>query len=225
MVEEAVRLTAVTDDTDFALAADHASRLGTYSLAKRILDVVISCLAILVCLPLWAAIVIVIRVTSPGPAIFRQWRPGQYGVPFEILKFRTMAVDAEQRLGEVLTLNQQPDHTLIRIKDDPRVTPIGRFLRRTSLDETPQLLNVLRGEMSLVGPRPISRPIPDPRGLWRLQAKPGITGLWQVNGRKDADCEYMLGRDMEYLAHRSLAYDACLVLRTVRAVIWGRGAG
>jgi len=225
MVEEAVRLTSVADETDFTLAADHASRLGTYQLAKRMLDIVVSFCAILVCLPLWAAIVIAIRAVSPGPAVFRQWRPGQYGVPFQILKFRTMTADAEQRLDEILALNQQRDHTLIRIKDDPRVTPIGRFLRRTSLDETPQLINVLRGEMSLVGPRPISRPIPDPRGLWRLQAQPGITGLWQVNGRKAEDCDYMLSRDMEYLAHRSLAYDACLIARTVRAVICGRGAG
>jgi lipopolysaccharide/colanic/teichoic acid biosynthesis glycosyltransferase len=135
-----------------------------------------------------------------------------------------MRQDAENQLDEILAQNPEPDGSLIRVKDDPRVTRIGRFLRATSLDETPQFINVLRGEMSLVGPRPISRPIPDPRGLQRLAARPGMTGMWQVHGRKDTDCQFMLQQDMEYLNRRCLSLDLGLIAATFGTLLKARGA-
>ncbi len=198
--------------------------LRTYLFVKRVLDVTIALLGIAFCLPLWALIAIAIKLESRGPVIFRQRRPGHLGRPFWILKFRTMCSDAEERLQDVMHLNAQEDGSLIRIQDDPRVTRLGRWLRKASLDETPQLINVLKGEMSLVGPRPISRPIPDPRGLWRLQAVPGITGLWQINGRKETDTDYMLARDMMYLQRRCLSLDLYILLMTIPAALRGNGA-
>lgn len=199
-------------------------RLGTYLVVKRCLDIVVALLGMIICLPLWAVIAIAIRLDSPGPIVFRQKRPGQYGAPFAILKFRTMVQDAEARLGEVLARNRERDHSLIRVENDTRVTRVGRWLRATSLDETPQLVNILRGQMSLVGPRPISRPIPDPRGRLRLDARPGLTGLWQISGRKDTDCQFMLRKDMEYLEKRCLALDWRIVVGTIRAILLRQGA-
>jgi lipopolysaccharide/colanic/teichoic acid biosynthesis glycosyltransferase len=198
--------------------------LRTYLFVKRLLDIIVSLAGIVLCLPLWALVAVAIKLDSRGPIIFRQLRPGYLGRPFWILKFRTMLPDAEERLDEVMHLNVQKDGSLIRIRNDPRVTRVGRWLRKTSLDETLQLINVLRGEMSLVGPRPISRPIPDPRGLWRLQARPGITGLWQINGRKETDTAYMLAKDMEYLQRRCLLLDLYILLMTIPAAIRGNGA-
>ncbi|MGD9497482.1 MAG: sugar transferase [Armatimonadota bacterium] len=191
---------------------------------KRACDIALSLLGIVLCLPLWALIALAIRLDSPGPVLFRQVRPGHRGVPFGILKFRTMYEDAEERLAEVLAYNKELDHSLIRIEDDPRVTRVGRWLRKFSLDETPQFVNVLRGEMSIVGPRPISRPIPDVRGLLRLEAMPGMTGLWQINGRKNTDCKHMLELDMRYLRERGVLLDLSIMLMTVWAVLRGTGA-
>lgn len=206
------------------LTLQQERNLAFYSAAKRCLDVVGALVGILLCLPLWIIIAVAIKLDSRGPILFRQYRPGQYGVPFRILKFRTMHQDAEARLNEVLALNKQSDNSLIRLEHDPRVTSVGAILRSLSLDETPQFINVLRGEMSLVGPRPISCHIPDPRGLSRLVARPGLTGLWQVSGRKDTDCDFMLKKDMEYLERRCLTLDCSILLATLRAVIRRDGA-
>lgn len=198
--------------------------MRVYLALKGMVDVIGSLCGIVLCAPLWGLIALAIRHDSPGPVIFRQQRPGQWGIPFDILKFRTMRQDAETNLEQILAENPEPDNSLIRVKNDPRVTRIGRFLRATSLDETPQFINVLRGEMSLVGPRPISRPIPDPRGLQRLAARPGMTGLWQVNGRKDTDCKFMLEQDMHYLNRRCLTLDLSLLGATVGTLLKARGA-
>lgn len=195
-----------------------------YLALKEATDIIGALVGITLCLPLWALLAIIIRLDSPGPVIFRQRRPGQWGIPFEILKFRTMRPDAEQLIGEVLAVNPEPDGSLIRVANDFRITRIGRILRALSLDETPQFINVLRGEMSLVGPRPISRPIPDPRGLARLAARPGMTGLWQVNGRKDTDCQYMLEKDMEYLQHRGMKLDLQIIGQTFWTLLKRGGA-
>lgn len=198
-------------------------RPRTYRVVKRAADVVLASVALLLALPLWLFIALLVKLSSPGPVFFRQERPGRHGVPFRIFKFRTMVQDAEERLAEVCNVNDTRD-PLIRVKNDPRVTGVGHLLRVTSLDELPQLLNVLAGEMSLVGPRPISRPIQDPRNPIRLQVTPGITGLWQISGRKNENTDYMLRKDMEYLQKRSLSFDAMILVRTVLAVIRADGA-
>lgn len=208
----------------FSTSAELSLNLRLYLAAKGMIDVVGSLCGIVLCAPLWGLIALAIKWDSPGPVIFRQKRPGQWGIPFDILKFRTMREDAEAHLDQVLADNPEPDGSLIRVKDDPRVTRIGRFLRATSLDETPQFINVLRGEMSLVGPRPISRPIPDPRGLQRLAARPGMTGMWQVHGRKDTNCQFMLQQDMEYLNRRCLTLDFALMAATFGTLLKARGA-
>ena len=200
------------------------SASAAYLTVKRIGDVLLAAVAIILCAPLWLVCAIAIKLDSRGPILFRQVRPGHRGVPFHILKFRTMCEDAEERLGEVLDRNKEPDHSLIRVDEDPRVTRVGHLLRKWSIDETPQFINVLRGEMSIVGPRPISRPIPDPRGYQRLAAKPGITGVWQTNGRKLTDCQHMLDLDMDYLNKRCLLLDAALIARTFAAVLRADGA-
>ncbi len=223
-VSQAEEALPSTPALDTVLHLPESRSLRAYLVVKRVLDIVVAVVGIIICLPLWALIAIAIKLDSPGPIFFKQIRPGYRGKPFYILKFRTMYQDAERRLKEVMHLNRQRDGTLIRIPNDPRVTRVGRFLRRTSLDETPQLINVLRGEMSLVGPRPISRPIPDPRGTIRLQAMPGITGLWQINGRKETDTEYMLAKDMEYLKRRCLILDLWILLMTIPAALRGNGA-
>ena len=200
--------------------------LGTraYLCTKRVGDVVLAVAGIVALVPFWLPIALAIRLTSPGAVIFRQKRTGQYGVPFLIWKFRTMRADAENILEEVLPPDQPPDRGLIQIRNDPRVTRIGKLLRAYSLDETPQLVNILLGEMSFVGPRPISREVDDARGLRRLEARPGLTGLWQISGRKDTDCETMLRLDMGYLEKRGLALDLMILLRTVPVVLLGKGA-
>jgi lipopolysaccharide/colanic/teichoic acid biosynthesis glycosyltransferase len=195
--------------------------LSRYLATKELIDIVGAVCGILLCLPLWVVIALLIKLDSRGPVIFRQKRAGQYGIPFEILKFRTMQADAEQHVDQLLAAHGQEGASLVRLRHDPRVTRVGRILRKLSLDETPQFINVLRGEMSLVGPRPISRRIADSRGLERLRARPGMTGLWQVNGRKDTDCEYMLGKDMEYLETRSLPTDLAILGKTFGAMVRG----
>ena len=194
-----------------------------YTRIKRIADIALATVGFAVTLPLWLFIALAIKLSSPGPVFFRQERPGKDMVPFRILKFRTMVKDAEARLTEVVDVNDTED-PLIRLENDPRVTGVGHLLRVTSLDELPQLINVLRGEMSMVGPRPISRPIIDPRNKVRLQVTPGITGLWQISGRKNSDTNHMLLKDMEYLQKRSLRFDFLILIRTVLAVVRADGA-
>jgi lipopolysaccharide/colanic/teichoic acid biosynthesis glycosyltransferase len=223
LAEQPVGETVVAGATAQALIATALPRTG-YRIAKRCLDVIAGLAGIALCLPLWAAIAVAIRLDSKGPVIFKQQRPGLNGVPFTMLKFRTMVKDAEAHLSEVMHLSVEPTGSLIRIKHDPRVTRVGGFLRATSLDETPQLLNVLLGQMSLVGPRPISRPIDDVRNPIRLRVTPGLTGLWQISGRKDTGCAFMLDRDMEYICKRSFLYDLGIILMTVLVVVRGRGA-
>ncbi|MGI5817391.1 MAG: sugar transferase [Armatimonadota bacterium] len=200
-----------------------STRSRFYTRSKRIGDVALALIGLIFTLPLWGFIALAIKLSSPGPVFFRQKRPGKGCVPFEILKFRTMVPNAEDRLAEVVDVNDTED-PLIRVEHDPRVTGVGHLLRVTSLDELPQLVNVLRGDMSLVGPRPISRPILDPRNRVRLQVTPGLTGLWQISGRKNSDTNYMLTKDMEYLEKRSLMFDCGILVKTVLAVLRADGA-
>ena len=198
---------------------------------KRSIDLAGALVGMLLLAPVMLGIVILIRLDSSGPALFRQLRRGRHGRLFHVLKFRTMVVDAEQRLGDLERHNESEHGVLFKLRDDPRVTPLGRFLRRSSLDELPQLVNILRGEMSLVGPRPLQlrdstklREV-DPEGFaCRLQVLPGLTGPWQVGGRSDIDYSNMVKLDREYVENWSLIRDVCILVRTFIVVLVGRGA-
>lgn len=198
----------------------------TYLVAKRIMDVTLVLISMPLWLPLLATIALAIYITSPGDSvIFKQLRTGKGGHRFNIYKFRTMVANAEELKSEYAHLNelQWPD---FKIADDPRVTPLGKFLRKTSLDELPQILNVLRGNMSLVGPRPTSFGA-ETYQLWhtqRLVVKPGITGLWQVFGRAQVEFDERLRLDIAYIEHASLKLDIYILILTILAVFQQRGA-
>ena len=201
---------------------------GTRLLLKRVTDLLLAGAALLVLSPLLGLIALAIRLSSPGPVLFRQTRIGQGGRRFTILKFRTMVPDAERQQEALLARSVYPDARLFKVVDDPRVTRIGAFLRRTSLDELPQLWNVLRGDMSLVGPRP---PLPSEVELYqshhyaRFDVKPGITGPWQVSGRNNIrDFENVIRLETTYIRRWSLWLDLELLCRTVPVVLSGRGA-
>jgi lipopolysaccharide/colanic/teichoic acid biosynthesis glycosyltransferase len=199
---------------------------AVYLLTKRFLDL----LLVLITLPLWlplnGIIALIIRFTSPGaPVLFKQLRTGKGGRRFHMHKFRTMVSNAEELKSTYAHLNELkwPD---FKITNDPRITPIGRFLRKTSLDELPQLFNVLRGEMSLVGPRPTSFG-PETYKLWhtsRLDVMPGLTGLWQILGRAQLEFDDRLRLDIAYIERASIWLDINILLRTVMAVFESRGA-
>ena len=194
---------------------------------KRSFDIVGSALLILLLSPVLATTALAIRLTSRGPAIYRSTRPGMGGAPFTCFKFRTMYEDAEFQQRELEELNEKQG-ALFKIRDDPRVTPVGRFLRRWSIDELPQLFNVLRGEMSLVGPRPL--PERDYKRLddWhrkRYLVLPGMTGLWQVSGRSELDYDELVLRDFHSLERWSVFLDLSIRLKTIPAVLRRRGAG
>jgi exopolysaccharide biosynthesis polyprenyl glycosylphosphotransferase len=199
---------------------------GLQAVAKRSFDLAVTVVGSLVLLPLFGVLAVAVKLTSRGPIFFRQERVGYHGRPFAMLKFRTMVADAEQRLDDLLHLNEATG-PLFKIKDDPRITPVGRFLRKWSLDELPQLWNVITGHMSLVGPRP-----PLPREVaeyedWmmsRLEVRPGLTGLWQVSGRSDLPFEDYVRLDLFYIENWSLAYDLYILAKTVPTLATARGA-
>ncbi|WUH95979.1 sugar transferase [Streptomyces sp. NBC_00433] len=203
-------------------------RHGVQVALKSVLDRTSAALGLLLLAPVFCVVALAIRLTSPGPAFHRQVRCGRHRRRFTMWKFRTMVADAESRKQELEQIGaNEHDGLMFKMRRDPRVTAIGRLLRRCSLDELPQLVNVLRGEMSLVGPRP---PLPeevdryDEVALRRLAVKPGITGLWQVSGRSDLSWDETLALDLRYVDNWSLAGDLEVMTRTVRAVVDGRGA-
>jgi len=193
---------------------------------KRIIDVVVAATGLALACVLWPPIALAIKLSSRGPVLYRQVRCGLQGRRFELLKFRTMVEGADLLQPELAHLNVM-DGPVFKAPDDPRVTAVGRWLRRWSLDELPQLVNVLRGDMSLVGPRP---PLPEevtryePWQRRRLAMKPGLTGLWQVSGRSEIDFATWMAMDLAYIDHWSLWLDFKILLRTVPAVLGGRGA-
>jgi exopolysaccharide biosynthesis polyprenyl glycosylphosphotransferase len=193
---------------------------------KRLFDIVSSSVALALLSPLMIVVALVVRVTSRGPILFRQARVGRHGREFNMLKFRSMVSNAEALRAKLMAYNE---HTgpVFKMTQDPRVTPIGRWIRRFSIDELPQLLNVLRGEMSIVGPRP---PLPSEVAKYeawqrrRLSVRPGLTCVWQVSGRNQISFEEWMYLDMQYIDHWSLAHDFQLILKTVPVVLTGRGA-
>jgi len=198
----------------------------TYLRAKRVMDLLLVVVTLPLWLPLIGIIALIIRITSPGaPVVFTQLRTGKGGSRFHMYKFRTMVPKAEELKANYAHLNelQWPD---FKITNDPRITPIGKFLRKTSLDEIPQLFNVLKGEMSLVGPRPTSFG-PETYKLWhtsRLDVMPGITGIWQIFGRAKLEFDDRLRLDIAYMERASLRLDIYILLMTVFAVFQQRGA-
>jgi exopolysaccharide biosynthesis polyprenyl glycosylphosphotransferase len=193
---------------------------------KRLFDIVASALALWLLLPLFVVVVALIKLTSRGPVFFRQTRVGLHGRTFNMLKFRSMVVNAESLKASLAAQNEQAG-PVFKMRRDPRVTSIGRFIRKYSIDELPQLINVLRGDMSVVGPRP---PVPDELSKYeawqrrRLSVRPGLTCIWQVSGRNQISFEDWMLLDMQYIDHWSLARDFQLIFRTIPVVITGRGA-
>jgi exopolysaccharide biosynthesis polyprenyl glycosylphosphotransferase len=199
---------------------------GSAKIIKGLADRLVSLTLLLLLAPLMLLIALAVRLTSRGPVLFRQRRVGQDGEEFDVFKFRTMVKNADKLLEELIELNET-DGLLFKIRNDPRVTRVGRFLRRYSLDELPQLLNVLGGSMSLVGPRP---PLPSEVAKYdgdvarRLMVKPGITGLWQVSGRSDLSWEDGIRLDLYYVENWSLTTDLLIIWKTLGAVLRARGA-
>jgi lipopolysaccharide/colanic/teichoic acid biosynthesis glycosyltransferase len=197
-----------------------------YRVAKRSFDIAGALGGLLLLLPLFPFIVALIKLETPGPVFFRQLRVGRRGVVFGCYKFRSMCGDAECRKGQLQHLNEATG-AAFKIKDDPRITGVGRFLRRSSLDEFPQLWNVLRGQMAIVGPRP---QIPSevaqysPEDALRLLVRPGLTCLWQVSGRSQLDFGEWMALDREYVKRRGVGFDLQVLLRTLPAVIERKGA-
>ncbi|MFD0688147.1 sugar transferase [Actinomadura fibrosa] len=213
------------------LHVEHPELTGARRIVKALFDRTVAAVALVLLAPVWALTALLIRLDDPGPAFFSQERVGRDGHGFRMIKFRTMVVDAERRRRELE--DGLPDGAatrggvLFKLRDDPRVTRLGGLLRRWSIDELPQLVNVLRGEMSLVGPRP---PLPDEVDRYggdvfrRLAVKPGMTGLWQVSGRSDLSWEESVRLDLRYIENWSLAMDMQILWKTLAAVVRGSGA-
>jgi exopolysaccharide biosynthesis polyprenyl glycosylphosphotransferase len=219
-----VRLTSAAGLT--LLHVKPPARRGLPTVLKTVTDQVGALLLLAVLAPLFAFLAVAVRVSSPGPVIYRQTRVGRNNTHFSMWKFRTMVVGADRIRGDLEGANEHDGH-MFKLRQDPRVTGVGRFLRRYSLDELPQLINVLLGHMSLVGPRP---PLPeevaryDQVEMRRLSVKPGLTGLWQVSGRSDLSWHETVSLDLRYVDNWSWTWDVSVLVRTVRAVLDGRGA-
>jgi len=201
-------------------------RQQVYEYAKRGIDISLSMAILVAALPIIAAIIVLIKATSPGPVLFRHRRLGKGGVEFDCLKFRTMVADAERRLQNDKAL-QQKFAERFKLDDDPRITRVGGFLRRTSLDELPQLIHVLQGEMTLIGPRPIVRDEISKYSIYAdklFSVKPGMSGLWQTAGRSRTTYRERVHLDMHYIDHRCLMFDLQLIVLTVVEVLRKSGA-
>ena len=194
---------------------------------KRLMDIVLSIIALVLGSPFFILTALLVKVTSPGPIIFSQVRVGRFGRHFKFYKFRSMYIDAEARKAELMKHNESGDGVIFKMKKDPRITPIGRFIRKFSIDELPQLFNVLLGDMSLVGPRP---PLPSEVRTYtleerkRLNITPGITCLWQVSGRSELPFSKQIALDKEYIASQSMWKDFLILLKTIPAILTGKGA-
>ncbi|WP_350277205.1 sugar transferase [Kribbella sp. HUAS MG21] len=208
------------------LHLERPSVSGGPHLMKAVFDRVVALGIVAVLSPLLIGLAVAVKLSSPGPVLFRQQRVGRAGVEFTMLKFRSMYVDAEQRLSDLYALSDG-NGVIFKMRNDPRMTPLGRWIRRFSLDELPQLFNVLRGDMSLVGPRP---PLAEEVALYaaddsrRMLVKPGMTGLWQVSGRSDLSWDESVRLDLRYVDNWSMTLDLLILWKTVRAVIYGAGA-
>ncbi len=201
-------------------------RRDGYNLWKRGLDVASSGLLLLLCFPIMILTAIAIKISDPGPVFYRSKRIGRGGKPFHVLKFRTMYVDADKRVKELWAMNKH-EGPVFKIKDDPRITPLGKYLRKFSIDELPQFINVFRGEMSMVGPRPLHEYEVekfDDYAMERLWVKPGITCYWQIMGRSNLTFEEWMELDHRYMQEMSLWTDIKIILKTPAAIFKSEGA-
>ena len=235
--KEGAQMTTLTKPTaraaSTALAFEHASNLAASAdnAIKRMCDIFTALFGIILLTPLWIIVAAMVRLSDGGPALFAQERVGLNGKTFTMFKFRTMRVDAEELKASLMEANEADSSAgnsiMFKMANDPRITRIGAFLRKTSIDELPQLFNVLRGDMSLVGPRP---PLPsevaqyEPRVMGKFAVRPGITGLWQISGRSNLSWDETVHLDLSYAQHRSLTLDAWIMLQTVPALLRHEGA-
>ncbi|MBE2975900.1 sugar transferase [Priestia megaterium] len=214
-------------DSNSLLLKNRVNNKVVYSKAKRSIDIIGAVLGLLILLPIFLVVGIFIKIEDPkGPIFFKQVRVGKDGSEFYMYKFRSMVTDAEQKLAELLTLNQVSG-PMFKMKNDPRVTKIGRFIRKTSIDELPQLWNVLRGEMSLVGPRPpLLREVNEYTDyqMQRLLVTPGCTGIWQASARSSVGFEEMVEMDLYYIRNRNLFLDFKIILKTVTVFLGSKNA-
>lgn len=206
------------------------AKINTYNHIKRMSDIVISGISLIILSPLFLFIYIMIKVDSGGKVIFSQMRIGKNGELFKLYKFRTMVPNADEKLKEILSINEEARNEYKinkKLKNDPRITKVGSILRKTSLDELPQLINVLKGEMSIIGPRPyLVREQEDMQECYNviIQSKPGITGLWQVSGRNNTTFNDRLRIDLEYNTKKSLKEDLLILVKTIKVVFKRDGA-
>ncbi|WP_431090041.1 sugar transferase [Paenibacillus sp. 8b26] len=224
---EAEALSASVEVYSVAHGLERRQGLSVYPFVKRSMDIMLSFIGLIVLCPVFLLVILLIKLEDPrGSALFYQVRIGKNGRPFRMIKFRSMVSDAEDRLSALL-LENEIEGAMFKMRDDPRITRIGRFLRRTSIDELPQLLNVLRGQMSLVGPRPpLPREVHDytVRDKLRLTVTPGCTGLWQISGRNHLSFNQMVELDLEYISRRSLRTDIIIMLKTFRVLLGSNDA-
>ena len=226
LLEELASRTRGKGRRSLRLLAWRLTVLGSYTV-KRTIDIGASLVGMLLLSPVFLAIAVAVRLSGPGPVIFSQIRVGRYGRQFKFYKFRSMRKDAEEQKDGLMDKNESSDGVIFKMKDDPRITKVGKFLRRTSLDELPQLWNVFIGDMSLVGPRP---PVPSEVEKYtledrkRLDVIPGITCLWQIKGRSEIPFHEQVQLDKEYILTPGIWKDIVILLKTIPAIIGGRGA-
>lgn len=214
------------EEKQLGIESESSMEFSLYEVIKRLIDVVCSFLGVLVLSPLFIIIAIIIKTTSKGPVFFSQKRVGKNGKEFEMYKFRSMVVNAEE-LKEKLAAQNEMSGPMFKMKDDPRVTKVGKFIRKTSIDELPQLWNVLKGDMSLVGPRPSLPKEVAQFEEWmyrRLEVKPGLTCYWQVSGRNNIDFEDWMKLDIKYVDERSSWIDIKLIFKTVGVLFGDKNA-
>ncbi len=203
------------------------SKVKAYDFVKRGLDILISFVGIIVCLPIFIIIAIAIKLDSEGPIFFKHKRIGKHGKNIEIYKFRTMIKNAEEAMKYFTPEQKKEFEENFKLENDPRVTRVGKILRKTSLDELPQIINILKGEMSIIGPRPIVKNELEKYGNKKeefLSVAPGLTGYWAANGRSDVSYEERMALELYYVEHRSLFLDLKIFFKTIGSVLTGRGA-